>query len=100
MRTKIALLLIFLRQFFPALLLVNAACCQIAYLYGFSVLKMLLFFKLLSSAVIFYLVRKFRPITLFYYRNLGLTAAQLWTLALLADVLLLGLLLKITFKLR
>ncbi len=100
MRTKVALLLTFSRQFSPALLLVNLACCQLFFLYGNSVLRALFFFKIAANATVFYLVRKLRPTTLFYYRNLGLTAVRLWMVSFVVDALLLVLFLLFTFNLR
>lgn len=78
MPPKLSLFFTFAKRTAPALLVVDRAFLQLVWLYGTSIVFILVWAKIISNALLFYLVRKLRPTEAFYYRNLGLTATRIW----------------------
>lgn len=88
MPPKLSLFLTFAKRTAPALLVVDIAFLQLVWLYGSAIVLILIWAKIISSVLPFYLVRKLRPTEAFYYRNLGLTPTRLWLTLFGVDFLL------------
>jgi lipopolysaccharide export system ATP-binding protein len=89
----INLLLTFYRSFFVLSFLTTFVCLGLFLEYGPDIFFILLWLKLSATALIFFFIRNYKRREFYYYQNLGLSRTFLWTVTLLFDFFLYGLLL-------
>jgi chromate transport protein ChrA len=82
------LLLTFYRGFIIPNLLVTFVCLFLFREYGMSILYMLFLLKLATLALVFSYIRSYKNKEFYYYQNLGLSRAFLWTTTFLFDFFL------------
>ena len=96
----IRLILTFYRSFFLATFIISACCVEIFWKYGIETFLALFWFKIFTLALIFYYTGKFKAREFYYYQNLGISKAILWTTTLTFDFTLFLFLLIVTYKIR
>ena len=79
----------FYRSFIFAPLLITILTLSWFLSYGFNVFAAILWTKIFTNAVIWYLVREFKKKEFFYYRNLGVSEKKLWVIVFVFDFSLL-----------
>jgi hypothetical protein len=94
----IRLLLTFYKSFFLFSLLVSGACAALYWEYGPPILKVLLWFKLLTQGLTWNFIRTYKNKEFYYYRNLGIRDTILWSVTLCVDLSLFILLLILTHQ--
>jgi hypothetical protein len=99
MRT-INLFLTFYNNFFLVTLLLSLSCGLILYVNSLNALVFICWFKVLTSAIIMLYINKYKIKEFYYYRNLGVTKAFLFTAATLCDSLVFFLILALSYNLR
>ena len=85
----------FYSSFAPAALIVTLACGYLYYTLGNNALVILIWFKLFTNFIVYYIIRQVREKKLYYYYNLHISKLRLWSVAFAADMLLLIFLLLI-----
>ncbi len=78
-------------------------CCRYTYkVYGcnYKTLPFLFWFKVITMAIIWYVVTTNKRKEFFYYQNLGISKTLLWTATLGIDFILFVAMLVLTFKMR
>ncbi|HVU58106.1 MAG TPA: hypothetical protein VHD83_23760 [Puia sp.] len=94
------LLLTFYKSFFLFALLVTLACALLFWEYGPSILKVIVWFKLLTQGLTWYFIRTYKRKEFYYYRNLGIRDSILWSVTLALDLSLYTVLLILTQQLH
>ncbi|HVV03102.1 MAG TPA: hypothetical protein VHC96_02725 [Puia sp.] len=94
----IRLLLTFYKSFFLFSLLVSSACAALYWEYGPPILKVLIWFKLLTQGLTWNFIRTYKNKEFYYYRNLGIRDTILWSVTLGVDLSLFILLLILTHQ--
>ena len=85
---KIRLLATFYRSFYFAALFFTAICISILLEKGFAAFNVVVWFKILTTAIIVYHVSINRGNEFLYYQNLGLSKSMLWSITLSFDFLI------------
>jgi len=93
---KIQLVLLFYKSYFLPSFLITLSCINLTFIYGLSILNILLWFKIITLGILFYYINNRKKNEFYYYKNLGLTKQILWTLTLLFDILLFVFLMVLT----
>ena len=96
----IRLLLTFYKNFFVFNFLVTLACAVLFREYGLSILKVICWFKIATQSLTWYFIRTYKQKEFYYYRNLGIRDALLWSITLSIDLCLYILLLFLTHLLQ
>ncbi|MFT4023624.1 MAG: hypothetical protein QM664_07565 [Flavihumibacter sp.] len=96
----IRLILTFYRSFVLATSLITACCVALFYEYGLKTFSALFWFKLLTLGLVFYFIRSYKAKEFYYYQNLGVSRALLWSSTLTADFILFIASLIVTYKIR
>jgi len=78
----------FYKSFLIFSLLVNACCLRMFWSYGFAVFVELFWFKMASVGLTYYFINNYKNKEYYYYSNLGISKATLWTLSLIFDLAL------------
>jgi hypothetical protein len=97
---KLGLILHFYKSFAPASWPITFSAMIIAHTHGPDTLIPLIWYKIITSAVIIYLVHSFRPEGFYYYKNLGTSKLLLWVSTLSFDFILFIASLVLTLKIR
>ena len=93
---KINLLFSFYLNFLGPSLILTLLCVYIFYHTGIKLLPALVWFKIITTAIIFFYIQSTKKKTFFYFYNLGLSRKWLWTCTLSFDFVLFCLLLIFT----
>ena len=96
----IHLIWIFYKNFIIVSLLIQAVCLALFWKYGYSIFFGLFWFKIITSALIYYFINTYKKNEYYYYFNLGVTKFQLWTTCLIMDFALFIILLKFIDTIR
>jgi len=75
---KLRLLITFYKSFAYASIAITLTPLYWAYTRGFVLFMPLLWVKIITSAMIFYLVYSFKKEEFYYYKNLGIAKKYLW----------------------
>ncbi len=94
----IRLLLTFYRSFFIPNFLITLICLGLFREYGLSIFFVLFWLKLSCMALVFAYIRAYKNSEFYYYKNLGLSKAFLWTTTLVFDFCLFLFLLLPVYK--
>jgi len=93
---KINLLFSFYLSFLAPSLILTILCGYIFQHSGIKLLPALVWFKIITTAIIFFYIQSAKRKTFFYFHNLGLSKRWLWTGTLSFDFILFCLLLIFT----
>jgi hypothetical protein len=96
----IRLLLTFYKSFFAFNFLITLTCALLYWEYGSSILKVIVWFKLLTQGLTWYFIRTYKKREFYYYRNLGIRDSILWSVTLTLDLGLYIIVIILTHQLR
>jgi ABC-type multidrug transport system ATPase subunit len=82
----IRLVLTFYKNFFVASFLITLLCCLLYFQFGRGILLPLHWLKLSATAIIFFYIRAYKNKEFYYYQNLGLSKAFLWSFTISLDL--------------
>jgi hypothetical protein len=94
------LILTFYMSYFVATSLITIACISIFWKYGISTFTTLFWFKIGTLALVYYFIRTTKTKELYYYQNLGVSKALLWTSTLTFDFIIFLSSLIVTYKIK
>ncbi len=83
----------FFRSFYAAGGCISLCCGWLFYRWGGGSLAPLLYFKLGTTAIVYYMVNRFKHREYYYYHNLGISKRRLWAFYEFCDLLVFVLLL-------
>ncbi len=83
----------FFRSFYAAGGCISLCCGWLFYRWGGGSLAPLLYFKLGTTAIVYYMVNRFKHREYYYYHNLGISKRKLWAFYEFCDLLVFVLLL-------
>lgn len=83
----------FFRSFYLAGFCISLCCGWLVYRWGDDLLQPVIWFKLLTAAVVYYLADRLKHREYYYYHNLGISKRKLWAFYELCDLLVFVLLL-------
>ena len=82
------LIFTFYKSFFLATSLITIVCVNLFWKYGISTFTVLLWFKVATLILVYFFIRSAKGKELYYYQNLGVSKAVLWTSVLTLDFLI------------
>ncbi|MEO5594225.1 MAG: hypothetical protein ABIR15_21580 [Chitinophagaceae bacterium] len=85
LRKTIRLIITFYKSFFLAASLITACCLVLFYEYGLSIFAVLFWLKAITLGITFYFINSYKNKEYYYYQNLGISKALLWTTTLIFD---------------
>jgi hypothetical protein len=100
LKKAVRLLFTFYQSHFFAALMVTFCCLYIYSMYGMEVFAVLFWFKVLTLALIYFFIKKYKNKEFYYYQNLGVSKLALWVTSLCFDLILFIILLIIVHKLK
>jgi hypothetical protein len=96
----IRLIFTFYRGFILVSFFITAICVELFWKYGLSIYATLFWFKLSTLGVIYYFVNTNKAREYYYFRNLGISKALLWTSTLIFDFICFILFILLSYKFR
>ena len=85
---NIRLYFTFYRSFCIASILISLACACLFLRNGISVFSLLFKFKIITLALFFYYIRKYKSREFYFYKNLGIGKKALWVFAISLDLII------------
>jgi len=82
------LILTFYKSFAFTSLMITFICIGLVYGYGekaIPIIQVLIWFKIITLAIIIYSISKFKRNQFYYYKNLGISRLLLWVSTLIFD---------------
>ncbi|WP_139337776.1 hypothetical protein [Pontibacter indicus] len=90
----------FYRSFMLASLVITLCCIKLLWDYDFKIFGILFWFKVATLSSIFYFINSYKSNHYYYYQNLGISRALLWTTTLVFDILLFISLIVLAYNFR
>jgi hypothetical protein len=94
------LLLTFYRSYLAFSLAVTLSCASILWINGLKSFVFIFWFKIITLAITAFFINNYKKKELFYFRNLGVSRALLWSFTLTSDMLLYIGVLTLTYQLK
>jgi hypothetical protein len=96
----IKLIATFYKSFVIASLLITACCLGLFRKYGFGIFEALFWLKIVTLAITFYFINKYKRKEFYYFQNLGISKVLLWCTTLIFDfsLFILGIIEMYKFK--
>ena len=85
MRKRINLFFTFYKSFCFASILISIVCAYFLVQYGASAYSVLFWFKIITSALIFFYIKEYKSKEFYFYKNLGISKKALWIFSFLFD---------------
>jgi hypothetical protein len=85
MRKKTNLFFTFYKSFCFVSVLISIVCAYFLIKYGASAYSVLFWFKIITSALIFYYIREYKSKEFYFYKNLGISKKALFIFSFLFD---------------
>ncbi len=100
MKRKMRLLWTFYKNFFLVSMIINLGCLRIFWGFGYASFTTLFWFKIITAALIFYLVNILKRNEYYYYQNLGMHKKLLWSITMAFDLIFFILLITQIYKFK
>jgi uncharacterized protein with PQ loop repeat len=97
---KVRLLWTFYKSFFPASFIITLLCLKIFWNNGLQSFSFIFWFKLCTLWLIYYYIKEYKKHEFYYYQNLGISKARLWTITLTLDFAIFLVLLEQVYRLK
>lgn len=97
---NIRLLFTFYKSFLLFSIVITACCLCIVWKYGIISFTGIFWFKIVSLGLTYYFINSYKSKEYYYYFNLGISKALLWTATLLFDFALFLLLIILTYQFK
>jgi len=85
MKKKVNLFFTFYKSFCFASIVISIVCAYFLIIYGVSAYFFLFWFKIITSALIFFYIREYKSKEFCFYKNLGISKKALWIFSFLLD---------------
>ena len=86
MKKKINLFFTFYKSFCFVSIVISIVCAYFLMKDGASAYSALFWFKVITSALIFFYIREYKSKEFYFYKNLGISKKALWIFSLLLDL--------------
>lgn len=90
----------FYQSFLLASIIITICCLSIFWSNGFKSFIAIFWFKIITLVITYYFVNSYSSKRYYYYFNLGISKAMLWTVSLIFDVTMFLILIILMNKIR
>ena len=97
---KIRIIITFYRNFLLPSVIVTACCLALFREYGFGIFVAIFWLKIATLVITWHFINSYKKKEYYYYQNLGISKALLWSVTLIFDIALFIFLVVQTYKFK